>query len=151
MNQSFEIRKAEAVAGSTILALVQDAYGKYIERIGRPPLPMADNYDALIGDGVVWVLVRDGKILGVLVLRDNEDHLLLENVAVSPAFQGEGLGRQLLDYTETEARDRGYGEVRLYTNEAMTENIALYKKWGYTETFRESGGFRRVFMSKRIP
>ena len=86
-----------------------------------------------------------------MILRDGGNHLLIENVAIAPSSQGKGLGRGLLDYAEEEARGRGYSEIRLYTNEAMTENIALYKKWGYEETNRESGEFCRIFMSKRIP
>ena len=53
---------------------------------------------------------------------------------------------------EEEARRRGLREVRLYTNEAMTENLAYYPRLGYTETRRAlHDGFRRVFFSKTLP
>jgi len=49
------------------------------------------------------------------------------------------------------ARRHGLSQVRLYTNEAMTENLAYYPRRGYAETHRaEQGGFRRVFFSKVI-
>ena len=50
------------------------------------------------------------------------------------------------------ARGLGLGEVRLYTNEAMTENIAYYTRHGYAEIRRhEQDGFRRVFFRKPVP
>jgi ribosomal protein S18 acetylase RimI-like enzyme len=46
---------------------------------------------------------------------------------------------------------RGWQEIRLYTNASMTENIALYRKIGYVETARvNEKGFDRVYMTKRL-
>lgn len=48
------------------------------------------------------------------------------------------------------ARDLGYAEVRLSTNEKMTENLAYYPRHGYVETHRETvDGYGRVFLTKR--
>ncbi len=150
MKNQLKIRDAVAGEAEIISALVNEAYGKYVARLGRPPLPMCDDYQALIAEGVVSVLADGTAILGVLVLRNGLDHMLLENVAVAPAHQGHGLGALLLDYGEAQARARGHGEIRLYTNAAMTENIALYKNRGYRETSRETGKTRRVFMAKPV-
>jgi len=85
------------------------------------------------------------------VLLAELDHLLLDNVAVDPAAQGTGLGRALIAFAEAEARRRGYAEMRLYTHETMTENIALYSRTGWTETGRgEQNGFARVFFRKPV-
>lgn len=43
-----------------------------------------------------------------------------------------GIGAQLLDFTETHAREHGLHEIRLYTNGAMTENIVYYARRGYS-------------------
>ena len=49
------------------------------------------------------------------------------------------------------ARELGQSEVRLYTNEVMTENLAYYPRRGYVETHRdEVNGFHRVFFVKRL-
>jgi hypothetical protein len=46
---------------------------------------------------------------------------------------------------------RGVTEVRLYTNEAMTENLSFYPRHGYRETGRAvQDGFRRVYFSKTV-
>lgn len=106
---------------------------------------------ALIAAGGVWVAEAQGEPVGMLVLRTRPDHLLLENVAVSPAAQGTGIGRRLLDFADEQAGECGRDEIRLHTNEAMTENLAHYPKAGYVETHRAvQDGFRRVFFSKRL-
>lgn len=131
--------------------IVECAYSPYIERIGRPPGPMLDDYAKRIGLKQASVAEYDGRVGGLLVLIDEADHLLLDNIAVHPEAQGQGLGRQLMDFAEAEARRRGYGELRLYTHESMTENIALYSKLGWAETGRAvQAGFERVFMTKNL-
>jgi ribosomal protein S18 acetylase RimI-like enzyme len=112
---------------------------------------MLDDYEALIEQGRAYVAERDGVVQGVLVLIPQDDAMLLDNVAVSPRAQGAGLGRMMLEYAERAAVEAGYKRIRLYTNEAMTENIALYARIGYVETHRvEEKGFRRVYMVKRL-
>jgi hypothetical protein len=42
-------------------------------------------------------------------------------------------------------------EIRLYTNEAMTENLDYYPRRGYRETHRATqDGYQRVFFSKAL-
>jgi ribosomal protein S18 acetylase RimI-like enzyme len=132
--------------------IVTAAYVHYVERIGKPPGPMLDDYGALIGADRVHVLEEDGRsITALIVLLPQPDHLLLDNVAVRPTRQGRGLGRQLVAFAEDEARRLGYPEVRLYTHVTMVENIALYMRLGFVETGRgHEAGYDRVFMTKRL-
>ena len=136
---------------SAVHAIVEEAYAPYIVRIGRKPQPMLDNYIEMITEGRVYVAERDAIVLGILVLVPQTDALLLDNVAVAPEAQGSGIGRKMLEFAEKMAIDAGYDSIRLYTNEAMTENIALYTRFGYVETHRiEEKGLRRVYMSKAV-
>ena len=59
------------------------------------------------------------------------DHLLVENVAVLPAHQGQGHGRRLMAHAEAVATALGHRQVRLYTNQRFAENITLYQRLGY--------------------
>jgi hypothetical protein len=43
-----------------------------------------------------------------------------------------------MQFAGNEARRRGFSEMRLYTHEKMTENVAMYASSGWTETGRES-------------
>src|SRR5271169_1683207 len=106
------IRAATAADVPAIANIVDHAYRHYIARIGKPPGPMLDDYAARVVEGVVWVLEEVAVIAGIIVLRPTTDYLLLDNVAVSPARQGLGFGRQLLAFAETEALRRGYREIR---------------------------------------
>ena len=146
------IRRARPEDRAAVEAIVRDAYSIYIERIGKPPGPMLDDYAALIAQGAVSVLEEaDGLIAAIIVLVPKPSHLLLDNIAVRPDRQGSGLGRRLIAFAEDEARRLGYSELRLYTHEKMTENIALYQRVGFVETGRgRQAGYDRVFMTKRL-
>jgi ribosomal protein S18 acetylase RimI-like enzyme len=145
------IRPAERGDAAVVRDLVRMAYSKYVERIGKEPAPMLEDYGALIRAGEVWVWDEGGEVLGVLVMRSADDHLFVDNVAVAPGHQGRGLGRELLAFAEERAEREGLPEVRLYTNEKMHENLALYAKLGFEEIGRAvDGGYRRVLMRKRL-
>jgi ribosomal protein S18 acetylase RimI-like enzyme len=145
------VRPAEPEEAAAVGDLVRASYSKYVERIGREPAPILEDYAALIRAGEVWVLAEGEELLGVLVMRPAEDHLFVDNVAVAPGHQGRGLGRELVAFAEARARRDGLPEVRLYTNEKMHENLAVYAKLGFEETGRRlDGGYRRVFMRKRL-
>jgi ribosomal protein S18 acetylase RimI-like enzyme len=146
-----DVRLATPADADSVAALVDAAYRDYIPRIGRRPAPMDADYSALIERGQLWVAVDDGYLLGILVLVPKPDHLLLENIAVAPEAQGNGLGWLLLDVADEQASEQGLPEIRLYTNAAMTENLAFYPRCGYVETGRaEQDGFSRVFFSKPV-
>jgi ribosomal protein S18 acetylase RimI-like enzyme len=145
------VRLAHATDARAVADLVRQAYQHYTARIGREPAPMGADYEQAIADGTVWVVeVADG-IGGVLVLHDVSDHLLIENVAVRPGLQGRGIGSMLIEFAEQHARAHGLTEIRLFTNEKMTENLAYYPRRGFTEVGRRTeAGFQRVFFSKTL-
>ncbi len=145
------IRPATSGDQAVVERIVHDAYRHYVARIGATPGPMRDDYRVRIRQGQVHVLEDDAGIQAVLVLVREADCLLLDNVAVSPAAQGLGYGRELMQWAEIAARQAGYRRIRLYTQEAMTENIAIYQRYGYVETHRaEEIGLKRVFMTKPL-
>ena len=146
-----EIVQAARGDAQAVAECVRAAYAHYVERIGREPAPMTADYEALIDAGEVWVARAGEGVAGVLVLRPQPPALLLENVAVAPDRQGEGLGRALVTFAEDRARAEGLAEVVLYTNERMTENLRFYPALGYTETGRaRQAGFARVFFRKAV-
>ena len=148
---NLEPRPATATDADGIAECVRAAYSHYIERIGRPPGPMLDDYDQVVRHHRAYVIEEDGEILGALVLIEKADGLLFDNIAVRPARQGEGIGRRLIEHAESVARQLGYGHLDLYTHERMTENIEMYERIGYVEVERRTErGFPRVYMQKRL-
>ena len=145
------IRAATAADVSAITEIVDQAYRHYIARMGKPPGPMLDDYAARVSEGVVWVLEEGAAVAVIVVLLPTTNYLLLDNIAISPAPQGLGLGRQMLAFAEAEALRRGYCEIRLYTHQTMVENQRLYASIGYEETERGTeAGYDRVFMRKQL-
>ena len=112
---------------------------------------MTADYAQAVRDQQAWAAIQNGSIAGFAILIPRPGYLLLDNVAVLPAAQGHGIGAQLLALAEDHARSLGLSEIRLYTNEAMTENLAYYLRHGYAETHRaEQDGFHRVFFRKPV-
>lgn len=146
------IRSARTADRAAVEEIVRAAYAPYVERIGKPPGPMLDDYGERIAEGAVSVAeAPDGTLQAIVVLLPQPDHLLLDNIAVHPGRQGQGVGRRLVAFAESEARRRGFGELRLYTHEKMTENIRFYRRFGFIETGRgREAGYDRVFMTKRL-
>ena len=126
-----ELRQATAADAAAIRALTRDAYAKWVPLIGREPKPMTANYDEAVARHRFDLLYIDGTLAALIETIREADHLLVENVAVSPDFQGRGLGRKLMAHAEVLAREQGFGTIRLYTNQRFVENITLYQKLGY--------------------
>jgi GNAT superfamily N-acetyltransferase len=97
------------------------------------------------------LLYVEGKLAALIETIAKVDHLLIENVAVSPPFQGRGLGRKVMAHAEKVAASLGFSETKLYTNKLFAENIQLYRMLGY-RVDREEGftGGVVVHMSKSI-
>lgn len=145
------IRPARPDEAFWVRALVRRAYAPYIPRMGKEPAPMLADYGALIAWGQVHVLEENGEAVALIVIYPKDDALFIENIAVDPVAQGKGHGRALLAFAEAEARRLGLKALRLYTNAAMTENLAFYPGRGFRETERrEEDGYKRVFFEKPV-
>lgn len=141
---------AESADRADVEAIVQAAYEPWIPVIGMEPRPLAADYGALISGERVYVL-ENGEVDALIVFESDDDVLFIENVAVRPDRQGRGLGRRLMAFAEFRARSLDLPAVRLYTNEKMISNIALYESLGYRISGREAiNGGRVVHMRKEL-
>src|SRR5262245_59027886 len=55
-------------------------------------------------------------------------------LAVDPAFQAQGLGRQLVEAAESQAGDAGCGSMEIRVVNLRTDLVPKYERWGYTLT-----------------
>jgi GNAT superfamily N-acetyltransferase len=145
------IRQAVSADVPAIKAIVEEAYAEYVLRIGRRPGPMDDDYDARVDAGSVHVAEDGDGIAGLMVFLRLDQKGLLDNVAVAKRARGTGLGRSLIAYAESLARQAGLPEIILYTHVKMTENLRIYPHLGYHETHRiTEKGFDRVYFAKSL-
>lgn len=146
-----EIRSASEADLADIQSCARHAYAKYIERMNQEPAPMHADFARQIANGWVDIAVGEIGLVGYVVYYQRDDHVHLENVAVSPEFSGGGIGKRLIAHVERIARNAGSQAVDLYTNEAMKENVAMYQRFGYREVSRRhEDGFSRVFFRKQL-
>lgn len=145
------LRRATIADLDSIRACVEAAYCPYVAEIGREPEPLWADYEASVRSERVTVAVSGDELIGILVVEPTAEGLLLENVAVVPQRQGQGVGKALLLLAEAEARRHGLSTVYLYTNEKMVASLSLYQRIGYIEYVRRREcGLARVYLRKQI-
>jgi ribosomal protein S18 acetylase RimI-like enzyme len=147
-----DLRRATLADLDPVTAFQRAAYDKNRALLGVEPLPLLADYSEVIDSYETWLLERDGRLDGVLILEPRADDLLIWSVATAPATQKGGVGRMLLAATEERARALGRSVIRLYTGEPLTGNIAWYQRHGYAiEGVEVLAADRRiVHMSKTI-
>jgi ribosomal protein S18 acetylase RimI-like enzyme len=146
-SRRLDIRQAIMSDLPAIKAIIDASYAKYLSRMAKPPAPLFRDYGPSVAEGTTWV--TGDPVVAVLTLYPREDHLYVENVAVDPGAQGQGLGRALMEFAELQAAERGLDRMALVTHEAMTENQAIYAHLGYVEVERRAeDGYRRIYMQK---
>lgn len=70
-----------------------------LEAVGRfDPARARDRFLSTFRAEDTLVIQHDGQVAGVLVLREDDDQLLLDHLYISPPFQARGLGRVALQF-----------------------------------------------------
>jgi len=146
-----EWRQGVATDAPAIRELTRAAYAKWVPVIGREPKPMTADYAEAVRKHRFDLVFVEGKLAALIETIPEADHLLIENVAVSPPFQGRGLGRKLMAHAVKVAASLGFSEIKLYTNKIFAVNVELYGELGYRVYGEEEfkGGIA-VYMSKPI-
>ena len=116
----------------------RDAVGRYFAEIGRrfgfePADEMEKDTRLLVPpSGVFVVAASDGEPVacgGLQTIAPGTGEL--KRMWVHDGWRGAGLGSRLLRHLEDQARALGHAAVRLDTNAALTEAVALYQRAGY--------------------
>jgi predicted GNAT family N-acyltransferase len=104
----------------------------------------ADKENILIG------AFEEEKMLGCCMLvKDGDIGVVLRQMAVRNQLQGKGIGRALMEFAETIARDIGYREISMHARSSAT---GFYEKMGYITTGDEFEklSIAHILMKKRI-
>jgi GNAT superfamily N-acetyltransferase len=145
------LRLAAPTDATAIRDLTREAYAKWIVVTGREPLPMGVDYADALRRHRFDLLEVGGDLAALVETTPEDDWLLVVNVAVRPAFQGNGYGRRLLAQAETLAAEAGHRGTRLYTNKLFNANLRLYASLGYQVEREEAlNGGVAVHMAKPL-
>ncbi|MEH3061690.1 MAG: helix-turn-helix domain-containing GNAT family N-acetyltransferase [Methylobacterium radiotolerans] len=86
--------------------------------------------------GVFLLACADGLPVGCVGLKGGGAVAEIKRLWVDSAARGLGLARRLMREAEAAARDLGIGTLRLDTNSALPEALALYRRSGWVEIDR---------------
>ncbi len=102
--------------------------------------------------GTFLIARSDGLPLGCVGLKGTDKgYAEIKRLWVSPAARGLGMARRLMDAAESAARDLGITLLRLDTNSALPEAVALYRNSGWTEIDRfNDDPYPDHFFEKRL-
>ena len=89
--------------------------------------------------GLLWRL----PLLSLLSREVDNDRFLLDGICVAASARGLGIGSALMGAIETQARDRGYGYVRLDVIDSNWRAKALYERLGYLTVKTDDIGLLR--------
>lgn len=98
-----------------------------------------------IEDESLFVLKDDNNILGIITLNEKQEEeyldiewqysegkqLIIHRLAISPNYQGRGLGDQLMKFAEEKAKELNYSSIRLDTYTKNKKALRFYEVRDY--------------------
>lgn len=131
-------------------ASFRDLNYEWIERYFRiEPIDtqVLENPEAEVLDkgGRIFFALKDGEAVGVASLIPKEEGVVeFSKMGVNGQFQGEGIGRLLVERCLEEARRMGASRVILYTNSSLLPAIHLYTRFGFKHVVVFESGYERA-------
>lgn len=95
-----------------------------------------DAIDKLYGEngGYFGVIEDLNKVVATVgIFKVSETTCELRKMYALPNQRGKGLGRKLMEFSITKAKELGFERIVLETASPLVEAISLYKKYGFTE------------------
>lgn len=103
-----QIRSAAAEDAEVLAEIRVKAMRPSLEAVGRfDPVRARDRFLNSFRPADTKLIHINEEIVGFFVVRTYFDHLYLDHLYVSSAYQGRGIGRQIVDDLKTEARQAG--------------------------------------------
>jgi ribosomal-protein-alanine N-acetyltransferase len=110
------------------------------DRVYPYPWSRANFLDSLASGYQAWVL-RDQamRLLGYFLIMQVVDEAHLLNVAVAEEWQGQGLGRFLLNQSVACARGLGMESMLLEVRPSNVRALGIYERYGFEQIGRRKG------------
>lgn len=105
----------------------------YVEDFDKEVLSNPDTY-ILNKGGFIFMVTEDDQPIGTMSLMKHEDGVFeFTKMAVDPAFQGRGIGKEMMLYCIAFAKAQQFKKVILYSNTLLENAIHIYQKHGFVE------------------
>ncbi|GES47077.1 N-acetyltransferase [Rhizobium dioscoreae] len=131
-----------------LLDLILTSFAYMNGRIDPPSSALALTSETLKAKAlseIAYVALDGEQLVGCIFCRPEAESLYVGKLAVVPAAQGKGIGKQLLGLAETTARELGLKALRLETRIELTDNHATFAAWGFRKTAENRhAGFDRT-------
>lgn len=82
-------------------------------------------------DSRAIAVLLDGNVIGAALIFQEDQRAEILNLAISPAYQNQGLGQQLLSKVLDLSKTMGVSEVRIATGNSSIAQLYLYQKMGF--------------------
>ncbi len=133
-----EIREGRDEDAAGLIELIGTAYSEYpgcildVDREEPDLRAVATAYRRR--DGRFWVAERAGRVVGSIGCAPSTEGMQLFKFYVARSERRQGLGSKLETFVETEARQRKFAMLHLWTDTRFTDAHAFYRGRGYRET-----------------
>ncbi|MDT6939747.1 GNAT family N-acetyltransferase [Brucella pseudogrignonensis] len=139
---------AEFQQWGELLKLIRDSFA-YMDGVIDPPssahLLTVENLQTKARDELGFAAFLGDQLAGCVFIKEKDDHFYLGKLAVAPAFEGQGIGRRLMEEAEQQAVAHGKPELELQTRIELTRNHAVFEKLGFRKIAETSHpGFDRT-------
>ncbi len=142
MSDTLVLRAATAADAAAIAATIAASFEQYRGKLEPESGAFRETAEGIAAElaresGAI-VAERNGRMIGCVMVKLEEDDLYFGRLAVVPEARGEGIARRLVEAVEDEARRRELAGVRLGVRIVLVENQQLFSSMGYVETSREA-------------
>jgi ribosomal protein S18 acetylase RimI-like enzyme len=100
-----------------------------------------------INRGTVYGILDRGRVIGAVVVDDRQSRsyssllwtdtagspACIHRLAVHPSYQGQGIGKKLLQFAERLAQEEGRTSIRLDVYTGNPGAVCMYRKAGYAD------------------
>jgi GNAT superfamily N-acetyltransferase len=139
LNMTFDVRRASLADAAALPAIERSAAQLFrldppLACLADAEVPDAARHRQAIEQAYVWVAENsEGQLTGFVRAVDIDQHLHIEELSVSQAFQGQGTGRALVAAVIEQARAIRLNSVTLTTFRDLPWNAPFYQRMGFVE------------------
>lgn len=137
------------------IILYEDRYASDFRRINLEWLDkyhLTESHDLMVLDdprgtiiergGIIYLAQAGEEIVGsAALMKEGEGEYEFAKMAVTPAWQGKGISRLLIDRCMQTARDWNARKLSLFSNSQLKTAISLYEKYGFRHVKVEHSPF----------